>query len=590
MNGTAGHELVGLENGHLLDRDLGDGSTRVWQVVSKAGASTDIQLVANLAGASRDELRRGHRLVPLGPARLLEWLPRPCDARAAPGGICLGADYRVWSYSFEAGADARDPIDAAPVSSGSWSGIGPGDDIVADDANLFVWTRKDGRLRSYPLDPTAIESDPPRRLSEVTKEALRSSDWNPPTTSPEIKHVVVILQDGRSFDSYFGQYCQFESSAGESPQCESGPGCCEAMPEAIDGAASCASIGSAADTNTDGHVPKADPACMRAKIANGHMSGFVAGPPRGTCGDPLDFACAGPDPAAGTPADYWRLLPTSALADNFFQSYAYADGPGGAGAGIPTIENLLYLVTARYTDNDVLADKSVLADKPLLTKELARVQVPWAVYAGPSNLPLLSGYGRPIFYDPNWYPFRSLAAGELEHDVDNGELPSVAVVLPDDGDRATSESPGHAPGPAITYVAGLLGKIAGSPLYKRDTLVLLTYLTAGGYYDHVPPPAARDLTIDGSSSIPAQSGAVAYGPRVPLLAFPPFAQANHISHESLEMSSITVFIEWNWLHGNALKGSRESADRRAYRDTVVNNLGSLIDPVAAGVEVPIHRD
>jgi hypothetical protein len=75
-----------------------------------------------------------------------------------------------------------------------------------------------------------------------------------------------------------------------------------------------------------------------------------------------------------------------------------------------------------------------------------------------------------------------------------------------------------------------------------------------------------------------------------LLVFPPFAQPNHISHEQLEMSSITLFIEWNWIHGNTLKGGREGGDPRAYRDTVVNNLGSLIDPVAAGIQVPIHHD
>ena len=45
--------------------------------------------------------------------------------------------------------------------------------------------------------------------------------------------------------------------------------------------------------------------------------------------------------------------------------------------------------------------------------------------------------------DPAWSPFRSLEAGELEHDLALDQLPSVSVILPDDGD-ARSESPGSA--------------------------------------------------------------------------------------------------------------------------------------------------
>jgi hypothetical protein len=58
----------------------------------------------------------------------------------------------------------------------------------------------------------------------------------------------------------------------------------------------------------------------------------------------------------------------------------------------------------------------------------------------------------------------------------------------------------------------------------------------------------------------------------------------------LELSSLTVFIDWNWLHGTGLKGVRESSDPRQYRDTVANNIGSLIDPLAAGIAIPCGHD
>jgi hypothetical protein len=324
------------------------------------------------------------------------------------------------------------------------------------------------------------------------------------------------------------------------------------------------------------------PDCMRLKIAGGAMSGFAQGPPDGTCGDPLDFACAGPDSTLGTPANYWTLLPTSALADNFFQTYAYADRPTGPFASMPATANLLYMETARF------ADTLGLDDTPLLTKAITHVQVPWAMYAGPSTLGQVSIFNPGAFYDPDWYPFRALAT-ELNRDIDNGQLPSVVLVLPDIGDEATSESPGHAVGPAITYVKDLKDKILASPLYGANTLILLTYLTAGGFYDHVPPPSPRHLDVDGSSSDPSKAGAVYYGPRVPLLAFRPFARKNQISHVQLELSSIGRFIEWNWHRDNTIKGGYPY-DGRRFRDTVVNNLGSLIDPDVAKIEVPILHD
>jgi phospholipase C len=162
----------------------------------------------------------------------------------------------------------------------------------------------------------------------------------------------------------------------------------------------------------------------------------------------------------------------------------------------------------------------------------------------------------------------------------------VAIVIPDASDPARSEAPGHPFAAGIEYVKDLASTIAESPIYRGNTLVLLTYITAGGYYDHVSPPAPPEEGIDSSWNTGEQGGKVFYGPRVPLLAFKPFAWKDHISHVQLEMASITVFIEWNWLRGLTLKGSGQRNDPRSYRDTEANNIGSLIDPSYA---VPVGR-
>ena len=101
--------------------------------------------------------------------------------------------------------------------------------------------------------------------------------------------------------------------------------------------------------------------------------------------------------------------------------------------------------------------------------------------------------------------------------------------------------------------------------YRDSTLFLVTYDEGGGLWDHVKPPATNP--IDNKP----------YGTRVPMIAAGPFARKNHVSHVTMEHSSIVKFLEWNFLGQTGQLGTR---------DTNVANLGSLIDPVAAGAAVP----
>ena len=562
-----GHELLGLPDGYVLDRDLGDGSMKVWRFVTGAQDTIDLQPPGSLVLGPDDRFRRGHRLVLLGPGRVLEWMPRPCAAAGAAA-ACDGADYRVFAYSTNGGAAFTLDLRHA----GHWPDIGAESELVGDGDHLFVWTRGTGRLRSYALTPDD-GADPLTTLlgDQPPNDALRSDDWSPPTEAPHIKHLVVVLQDGRSFDSYFGRYCQGASNAaGEPPACSEGPACCEAMPDPLPFPGVCVD-------------PEAEPTyqpagwadCMRIKMNGTQMDGFGVTHTE-LCGDPRDVACAPARPGDDTGVgSYHALAGGGALADRFFQSYAFLDGGADSTAREPpVIPNLIYLVAARFsTPLDLIA-------QPLLTENLSRLQTTWAVYAGRSNLELMVVRGLAQFYDPVWTPYRSLERGELESDIAAGQLPSVAVIIPDRDDPQRSEAPGHPPAAGIGFVRGLVDAIAGSP-YADDTLVLVTYLTAGGFYDHVPPPAPPPIEVDA-----ANGKAVHFGPRVPLLALGKLARTNWISHVRLEMSSITTFAEWNWLHGTALKGAESARDPRRYRDTAVNNLGSLIVP---GEGVPGER-
>jgi hypothetical protein len=597
----AGHQFIGLEGGYLLDRNLSDGSTQIWQVAQSASGLATIALVPNLTGAPREAFERGHRLVHVGPNLLLDWLPHLCDVSTlGPGQSCTGADYTLWHYDLTAASNSRDPVDATPIASGQWTGVGAGQDILADESNVFVWTRATGQLTTYPIVAAAGDPLASPLVVNPRQAGLVSQDWDPPTAAPNIKHLVLLLQDGRSFDSYFGTYCEGTALDQGPLACPEGPACCEAMPASVPGASSCTVL-APDDLSTNMYMPTSTPPCLRAKMDDNPtegflMDGFAQASPLGACGDPRDVACAGTGSLAGEIGKYQALAAQGALADRFFQSYAYAeDGAGNLVGNDPSTTNLLYLVAARFADPFTLVNTPALANTPLVTKELVRNAVSWAVYAGAETLPQLAIFGQPIFYDPDWSPFRSLPGGELEHDIAVGALPAVAVVIPDRDDPMRSEAPGHPFGAAIDYVNAVATSVRSSPLYANNTLVVLAYLTAGGYYDHVPPPHSPPLNVDATSTTdpgasPSKPGPVFYGPRVPLLVMPPFGRVNHISHVPLEMSSFTKFIDWNWLQDASLKGQSDMQDPRQYRDVTASNIGSLIDPAVAGAEVPSGDD
>jgi len=73
--------------------------------------------------------------------------------------------------------------------------------------------------------------------------------------------------------------------------------------------------------------------------------------------------------------------------------------------------------------------------------------------------------------------------------------------------------------------------------------VLVTHLTSGAS-SITCAAAAAPLALDSRQGEP-----VNYGARVPLLRWGGSRGPNHVTHVPLELSSVTKFLEWNWLGG-----------------------------------------
>ena len=402
-----------------------------------------------------------------------------------------------------------------------------------------------------------------------------------PATSSAIEHLIVIVQENHSFDSYFGRYCK--APAGSNPTCTSGPACCEAGPDREPGTgAAPVALNDAENTDYD---PDHSEGCELDEIDGGKMDRFVSGT---SCSDARNFAYASRQSASV----YWNLADHFALADRYFQPLAGASS-----------SNDMYLARAQYVfdNNNVEPDSLGSAcgaspnpnrrtySDPTVGDLLEAQGVTWAFYAeGYEATKLAAAHGScplpdpacgsnvqdyPCIYDPSDNPFQYYKSSRDNArtmkdfatwgaDVSSGTLPAVSFIKPL---GYKTEHPGSPISSGMAFVESVLQALNRSA-FAANTLVLITFDESGGFFDHVAPPP------------PSPADGKAYGPRVPLIAVGPFAKQGLISHEQLEHSSIVRFIEWNWLAG--------ATGQLHGRDAIVGNLGSLLDPSKTKTQIP----
>jgi phospholipase C len=171
--------------------------------------------------------------------------------------------------------------------------------------------------------------------------------------------------------------------------------------------------------------------------------------------------------------------------------------------------------------------------------------------------------------------------------LDAGNLPSVSLL------KAPEYQDGHAgysdPLDEQAFIVHVINALQQSGEW-RDTAVVIAYDDSDGWYDHQEAPrtnasAGSTDVIDGAGlckgrvtlpgldgKTPAQ-GRCGFGPRLPLLVISPWARENMVDHTQTDQSSITRFIEDNWLGGKRIGGG--SADAQAGR---LNNMFDFYIP------------
>ena len=427
-----------------------------------------------------------------------------------------------------------------------------------------------------------------------------------------IKHVVLIMQENRSFDAYFGTY----------------PGA-DGYPTRDGRFAVCVPNPKTHDCDYPYHDPalvnvgaKHNAVAAARDIAGGRMTGFISEAQRSTGHTRTDVM--GYHDAREIP-NYWTYAHDFVLQDHMFEPDAswslpahlftlsewsatcstpdpascvnddnqgnFSERQGGMISG-----RLARLVYLHLNQRDPMVEHAVherdkhRSWRPILphttdfawtdmTYLLYKHHVSWAYYVAPGTQPdcaddaaLCNGQPEQGPGTPGiWNPLPNFQTVRSDHQEGNiqsttkfytaarrGTLPSVSWIVPNLGESE------HAPAlvsDGMSYVTRLINAVMRSPDWD-STAIFLTWDDWGGFYDHVRPPYVDEN---------------GYGLRVPALVIGPYARRGYIDHQTLSFDAYNKFIEDDFLGAQRLDPATDGRPdpRPTVRDDVPL-LGNLI--------------
>ncbi|HEV3070483.1 MAG TPA: alkaline phosphatase family protein [Solirubrobacteraceae bacterium] len=402
----------------------------------------------------------------------------------------------------------------------------------------------------------------------------------------KIQHVIVIMQENRSFDQYFGTY----------PGANGFPaGVCE--PDPLNGG--CVTpFHDANDHNYGGPHAVFNAA---SDIDGGKMDGFVGQAEQGQ-------HCGGNEPAcspcnqttAGACVDvmgyhdareipnYWTYAENFVLQDNMFASSLSWSLPehlfmvSAWSAACPNGDPNPMDCSSSLGLVNPEADPKISFAWTDITYLLHNAGVSWSYYvfkgtepdcesneamncAPVQQRPTTPGIWNPLPYFTDVHQDGQL--GNIQsltnfytavHEKSSCGLPNVSWINPNGN---VSEHPTSRISVGQAYVTTLINSVMRSPCWN-STAIFLTWDDWGGFYDHVAPP-----TVD-------QSG---YGLRVPGLVISPYAKAGYIDHQQLSHDAYLKFIEDDFLGGQRLNPATDGRpDPRPSVREDAPGLGSLL--------------
>lgn len=215
----------------------------------------------------------------------------------------------------------------------------------------------------------------------------------------------------------------------------------------------------------------------------------------------------------------------------------------------PTHPNRMYLMTGTLDpgghNGGPLLNNSAPADGFRWTtypERLEQAGISWKVYQQKDNFgcnmleyfhqfqqaPKSSGlYQRGMVHDPE---------GQFEYDARHDRLPAVSWIIPQSWQ---SEHPDYMPADGAAFVASKLDAIASNPDVWAKTIFILNYDENDGIFDHVPPPVPPAGTPDEFvDNLPIGGGF-----RVPCILISPWTTGGWVCSQPFDHTSVLQFLE-----------------------------------------------
>ncbi len=331
---------------------------------------------------------------------------------------------------------------------------------------------------------------------------------------PEVDHIVVVMMENHSFDNILGALGRGDVLARTS-----------------------AGVPDATNPDGQGHLirsfhmptpcqldgkPSQDWNASHTQYANGTNQGFVV-------------SSSGPV-AMGyfTPADLPftnSLASTYPIGDRYFCSVL-----------AQTYPNRRYLMAATSLGQVGDTYTTALPPNGTIFDSLDRHGISWKNYY--SNLPSSWSFIGLASLPSNKAGLAHIS--DFYADCASGNLPAFSLVDPD-FNMSSEENPQDVQYGDV-FLSKVVDAVTAGPKWAK-TLLIWNYDEHGGYYDHVPPPAAvipDDVApMLSTGQVPGAFDRLGF--RVPAGVVSPYSRPNHVSHTVYDHTSVlrTVEIKWN---------------------------------------------
>jgi phospholipase C len=364
----------------------------------------------------------------------------------------------------------------------------------------------------------------------------------------DIEHIVILMQENRSFDHYFG--C-FPGARGFDDPRERSAFTQPGFPQAgFGGYLQPFHLATGGQPHCTSDITH-DWGPQHRSWNGGAMNRFVT-----------EHLAADGDAAGPVTMGYHTRQDLAfyyALADAFTLCDSYHCSVMG-----PTDPNRLYSMSATLDPGGKAGGpllETLAATRPqyrgrftwtTMPEQLSARGIDWKVYTSPNGgaLDSVLPYFR-RFQSRGPLRNRGLKPtypGDFRRDVHRGALPAVSWLLPA---LIKSEHPGFSSAKVGESVAReVLATLTANPKLWAKTALLITWDENGGFFDHVAPPAPPPGTFGEYVTVPtlpaaAQGirGPIGLGFRVPLLVVSPFSRGGYVCSDLFDHTSMLRLLE-----------------------------------------------